>query len=238
MHHYGIMNPWTKTTFRGEIVDFWNLAKEEGRVRFGALVNVNEGDVFGSLQVLHEHLARPDSPGETIAMNELQEIKVFDRNDGSFLFEINSQLNPTEKLILEKYAYGGLLLRATDYWTHENSNFFTSEGLNREHANEKRARRVVVYGDTPRGEAGILIMGHPSNYNHPEPVRVWNSDSDRPRDYFINFSPTMNTHWVLESGINYTLRYRMLVFDGKIDENRAALIWDDFANPPEIIIDK
>lgn len=238
LHHYGIMNPWTKTTFRGEIVDFWNLSKEEGRVRFGALASVNEGDVFGSIQVIHEHVAWPDSPRETIAMNELKDIKVFDRSDGSFLIEINSRLNPAEKLILEEYAYGGFLLRAADYWTHENSIFFTSEGLNRELANEKRARWVAVHGDTPKGEAGILIMGHPSNYNHPEPVRVWNSNAERPRDYFINFSPIMNTHWVLENGINYTLRYRMLVFDGKIDKNRAALLWDDFANPPEIMIDK
>ena len=238
LHHYGIMNPWTRTTFRGEVVDFWNLAKEEGRVRFNGLASANEGNVFASLQVHHEHIAWPDTPKETIAMNELQEVKVFHQNDGSFLIEINSRLNPTEKLILEEYLYGGFLLRATDFWTHENSRFFTSEGLNREEANEERARWCVVSGDTPQGKAGILIMSHPSNYNHPEPVRVWNSDDTRPRDYFINFSPTMNMQWELEAGIDYTLRYRMLVFDGSIDKERAALIWNDFANPPQIIIDK
>jgi hypothetical protein len=219
-------------------VDFWNLAKEQGRVRFSGLASANEGAVFGSLLVLHEHVAWPDSPKEAIAMNELQEIRVFNHKDGSFLIDINSRLSPAEELILEEYLYGGFLLRATDHWTHKNSSFFNSEGLDREQSNEKRARWCVVQGDTRQGEAGILIMGHPSNYNHPEPVRVWNSDDTRPRDYFINFSPTMNMQWVLEPGNNYTLRYRMLVFDGKIDENRAALIWNDYANPPQIIINK
>ena len=234
VHHFGIMNPWAKTTFRGEVVDFWNLGKEQGTVRFGAITSFNEGAVFGSLQVLHEHVAWPETPRETIAMSELQEIRVYNRNDGSFLMEINSRLNPVEDLTLEEYVYGGLLLRATDYWTHENSRFFNSEGLDREHASEERARWCVVYGDTPKGDAGILVMGHPSNFNHPEPVRVWNSDAARPRDYFINFSPTMNTPWHLESGNDYTLRYRMLVFEGKMDEDEASRLWNDYAEPPAI----
>jgi type 1 glutamine amidotransferase len=234
VHHFGIMNPWAKTTFRGEVVDFWNLGKEQGTVRSGAIVSFNEGEVYGSLQVLHEHVAWPDTPREAIAMNELQEIRVYNRNDGAFLMEINSRLNPVEDLTLEEYVYGGLLLRATEYWTHENSRFFNSEGMNREQASEKRTRWCVVYGDTPMGDAGILIMGHPSNFNHPEPLRVWNSDAARPRDYFINFSPTMNTSWVLESGTEYTLRYRMLIFEGKMDQDEASLLWNDYSDPPAI----
>ncbi len=235
MHHYGMWNPWTKTTFRGEEIDFWNLAKEQGRVRFSGLVSLNEGDVFGSVQVHHEHVAWPYSLRETIAMNEMKEMKVFDRNDGSFLLEINSRLSPTEKLILEEYRYGGFVLRATDHWTNENSYLFTSEGLDRDHADGQRAQWCVVSGDTPEGKVSILMMGHPANYNHPEPIRVWNTDANRGRgDHFINFSPTRNTQWVLNPGNNYLLRYRILVIEGEIDKSFAESIWNDFSNPPKI----
>ena len=239
MHHYGIWNPWTKTIFRGEEIDFWNLAKEEGRIRFGGLTSLNQGAIFSSLQVLHEHVVWPYSLRETIAMNELQEIRVFDRNDGSFMIEINSRLSPVEKLILEEYRYGGFVLRATDNWTNQNSYLYTSEGLDRDNADGQRAKWVVVSGETPEGKASIMMMGNPANYNHPEPVRVWNSDANRGRgDHFINFSPTRNTQWILNPGLNYSLRYRMLVFDGEIEKEKAEKIWNDFSNPPEILIEK
>lgn len=239
MHHYGIWNPWTKTTFRGEEIDFWNLAKEQGRVRFSGLTSLNEGAVFGSIQVLHEHIVWPFSLRETIAMNELQEIKVFNRDDGTFMIDIDSRLSPTEKLILEEYRYGGFVLRATEYWTNQNSSLLTSEGLDRDHADGQRAFWCVVKGDTPRGPVSILMMGHPANYNHPQPLRVWDSNANRGRgDHFINFSPTRNTQWVLNSGNHYFLRYRIFVFEGEIDSAVAENLWNDYANPPEMIIEK
>src|SRR5690606_5760469 len=38
-HHYGIWNPWTQTVFRGDTVDFWNLRKKEGTVRFARILD-------------------------------------------------------------------------------------------------------------------------------------------------------------------------------------------------------
>jgi type 1 glutamine amidotransferase len=235
LHHYGIWNPWTKTTFRNQEVDFWNLAKEEGRVRYGGTASVNEGPVYGSIQVIHEHIAWPDSPSETIAMNELQEIKVYKRNDGMFLIDINARLNPAEEITLEEYRYGGFVLRATSEWTNQNTDFITSEGLGRDQADGQRAEWCLLTGETPGGSAGILMMGHPGNYNHPEPLRVWPSDGSGGRgEYMINFSATRNTSWKLEPGINYSLRYRLIVFDGVIDEATATSLWNDYANPPMI----
>jgi hypothetical protein len=239
LHHYGLWNPWTKTTFRGEEIDFWNLAKEQGRVRFSGLASVNEGSVFGSIQVHHEHVSWPYSLRETIAMNELQEVRAYDRNDGLFLLDITSRLSPAEEITFEEYRYGGFTLRATEYWTNKNSFLFTSEGLDRDNAEGERARWCVVSGDTPQGRASILMMGHPANYNHPEPLRVWATNANRGRgDQFINFSPTRNTQWVLEPGKNYLLRYRMIVSEGEIDKHRAGVLWNDFSNPPEITVVK
>jgi hypothetical protein len=239
MHHYGLWNPWTKTSFRGEEVDFWNLGKNQGTVRFCGLGLVNEGAVFGSIQVIHEHVAWPDSPRETIVMNELQEIKTFNRGDGLFLVEISSRLSPSEKIVLEEYRYGGFVLRATAEWTNKNTAFFTSRGLDRDQADGRRAEWCVLTGETGTGSTGLLMMGHPSNYNHPEPLRVWPTDANGQRgDHFINFSPTRNTSWTLEPGINYMLRYRLLAFEGEMDTMKAERLWNDYSNPPVISWEK
>jgi hypothetical protein len=239
LHHYGIWNPWTKAILQDEEVDFWNLGKHQGRVRFGGLVSSNEGPVFAGLQILHEHVAWPDSHREIIAMNELQEIKVIMRSDNKFLVDINIRLSPVKEMKMAEYRYAGFALRATPEWTNETSDFYTSRGLNRDQADGERAEWCVVWGDTPEGEAGILMMGHPSNFNHPEPLRVWPSSGNRGRgDVFINFNPTRNTDWLLEPGSNYLLRYRMVVFEGDMTASEAVKIWNDFSNQPVITIEK
>lgn len=238
MHHYGIWNPWTKTTFRGKEVDFWNLAKGEGRVRTGGISAVNEGDVFGNLQVLHEHIAWPGKDNETIAMTELQDIRLFNRSDGSYMLDITSRMNPTERLVLEEYRYGGFVIRATAAWNNQTSDFYSSRGLDRDQADGERAEWCVLSGESSGGRSGIMMMGHPANYNHPEPLRVWPSNANRGKgDQFINFSPTRNTTWVLEPGTSYMLRYRILVFDGEMDRYDAETRWNDYSNPPRLTVE-
>jgi hypothetical protein len=237
LHHYGIMNPWTRTTFRGEEIDFWNLAKEEGRVSFGGIASILEGEVFSSIQVLHQHIVWPGSSDETIAMNEVKEIKVWYREDGKFLVDITSRLSPVETIVLEEYRYGGFVFRATAEWTNETSDFYTSRGLDRDQADGQRAEWCVVTGKSGQGLSGILMMGFPANYNHPEPLRVWPSDEGR-GEVFINFSPTRNTSWTLEPGKSYMLRYRLLVFEGEMEREEAERAWHDYSSPPVIIIDK
>lgn len=239
LHHYGLFNPWTKTNFRGEEVDFWNLSKRQGRVSFGGLTSLNEGPVFTSLQALQEHIAWPDSPNETIAMNELQEMKVYKRSDDKFLIELKIILNPVEDIKIEEYRYGGVTIRATPEWTKETSDFITSRGLNRDQAEGERAEWCLVWGESSEGKAGILMMGHSANFNHPEPLRVWPSDGNKGRgDVFINFNPAKNVDWLLKTGNSYLLRYRLIVFEGKLNENEANLLWNDFSNPPVITWEK
>jgi hypothetical protein len=39
---------------------------------------------------------------------------------------------------------------------------------------------------------------------------------------------------VLEPGRTYTLRYRMLVYDGEVSAAVAERYWDDLAHPPRV----
>ena len=56
-HHVGIWMPWTKTKFEGKEVDFWNLNKGQGTVRFKRFLSRTSGPVFGGFQAEHDHVA-------------------------------------------------------------------------------------------------------------------------------------------------------------------------------------
>lgn len=237
MHHYGIWNPWTKTTFRGETVDFWNLKKMEGTVRHVGMQSIDQGPVLAETEAIHHHIAWPESTKQTLAMTERHIIRTFHLEEDMFLIEFEFHITPQEPITLEEYRYGGFVFRGNEGWTNETSEFVTSEGLDRDQADGERARWCIITGETPQGEAGILFMGHPGNFNHPEPLRVWPSDAGRGRgDVFINFSPTRNTSWSLTPDNTYKLKYRALVFDGKKDKTTAEKYWSDFANPMEVSV--
>jgi hypothetical protein len=70
---------------------------------------------------------------------------------------------------------------------------------------------------------------------HPEPMRVWPLDANAGRgDMYFEFVPIRHDDWKLEPKQNYTLKYRMIIFDGKIDAQTAEKYWNSFAKNPSI----
>ncbi|HTD94491.1 MAG TPA: DUF6807 family protein, partial [Chitinophagaceae bacterium] len=118
------------------------------------------------------------------------------------------------------------------------SRVFTSEGKTRKEADASRARWCMIDGDMQKGHSGILFMGAPSNYNFPEPMRVWPEDMNKRGDVFFSFSPTRNTDWTLIPGNSYVLKYRMLVYEDTILPAQAEEVWKNFAHPPKVIVSK
>ena len=57
-------------------------------------------------------------------------------------------------------------------------------------------------------------------------------------DLFFEFCPIRNKSWELVPGNEYVLRYRMLVYDGKIYANLSERLWNDFAHPPVVKVEK
>ena len=237
-HHYGIWNPWTKTHFDGKEIDFFNLGKEEGTVRFDGFVSRVKGPVYSGFKALHEHV---DLKGDTTAISELWDVRLWNVNiDGQevFLWDLTTTLNCAidKPVMLDQYRYGGGIgFRATEDWKRENTRVLTSEGKNRKEADGTRARWCITWADV-KGESpsGILFMSNPNNRQYPEPMRVW-----PPRDrFFFEFCPIRHTSWELEPGNLYTLKYRMMVFDGEFPKaEKAEEIWNDFAHPPKVEIE-
>lgn len=241
-HHMGLWNPWTKVLFENKTVDFWNIGDKKGTVRFSNFISSFKGNVFAGFRALQDHVAfNIPAPGmEKTALREVWDIRVYNTGNDMWLCDFTSSLNcaTDSPVILEEYRYGGFGFRATEEWNNANSTVLTSEGKNRKEADASTARWCMIDGDMEKGHAGILFMGFPDNYNFPEPMRVWPIDANKRGDVFFSFSPTRNKSWPLHPGKNYVLKYRMLIYNGKITAQQAEEVWKSFACPPEVKIEK
>ncbi|MEX2594413.1 MAG: PmoA family protein [Anditalea sp.] len=238
-HHYGLWNPWTRVEYKGKTIDFWNLAERQGTVRFGNFISRVNGSVFGEYKVLHEHVVFDDD-AEEIALNEVQSVRIYqqENREDFYIADISILLNcaTDNPVTLKEYRYGGLGWRATEKWHKDNSETLTSEGKNRKEADGSLARWVIVQGEIDEEYAAVLMMSFPTNYNHPEPLRIWPEDIYDRGDVFANFSPTKDKDWRLDPGKNYQLNYRFYVSDKKISAEEAEKLWQQYAHPPEIKI--
>jgi hypothetical protein len=246
-HHYGLWNPWTHVLFEKDTVDFWNLGDKKGTVRFAKFISLTSGPVYAEFQALHQHVVLKKDGGEKIALDEVQTVRVYrpEENGDYYLVDITSQLQcatPSPVLLLA-YRYGGLGWRATQVWNKDNSEVLTSEGKDRKTADGSKARWCIVEGSLDSLGAGhygdyggAVMLSYPANYNHPEPLRIWPENSNGRGDMFANFDPTKDKDWLLEPGKTYTLKYRLVVFNGKFSKEKAEGAWQYFAKPPEIKI--
>jgi hypothetical protein len=240
-HHYGLWNPWTRVEYKGEVVDFWNLGEKQGTVRFADFITRTHGDVFGEFKVLHEHVVLKGGT-EEVALNEVQGVRIYQEENkkDAYIADISILLNcaTDNKVTLLEYRYGGLGWRATEKWHKGNSETITSEGKNRVEADGSLARWCILQGEIDEGYAAVLMMSFPTNYNHPEPLRIWPEDMYDRGDVFANFSPTKDKDWQLEPGSNYQLNYRFFVSDNKIAPEEAEMLWQQYANPPMVKVTK
>jgi len=235
-HHYGIWNPWTRTLFEKDTVDFWNIKGRQGTVRFAKFISRETGEDHAAFTALHEHVVFKKDGNEKVALNEWQTVKIYfpGQPANHYIVDITSRLTCASEspLLILAYRYAGLGWRATAFWDKDNSEMLTSEGRTRDNTDNTKARWIITYGTLPgNDEGGTAILSHPSNYNHPEPLRIWDKKANGGRgDVFVNFAPTKDKDWLLEPGKTYTLKYRLVVFNGKFDKESADKAWTVFSN--------
>jgi hypothetical protein len=243
-HHYGIWGPWTKTHIDEREADFWNLAKGQGTVKFAGFLSETEGEVFSGFKALQQHIDFGAVGPDQIAMNEILDVRVWKAYENAYIIDYTTTLNsPLEKgIMLDAYRYGGGIgFRATEKWHKDNCTVLTSDGKTRADADGSYARWCIVEGesDTEQGRSGILFLSHPSNRMHPEPMRVWPLDANGGRgDMYFEFVPIRHDDWKLNSNQDYTLKYRMVVFDGEMDAETAEMYWNSFATVPQVKIEQ
>ena len=104
----------------------------------------------------------------------------------------------------------------------------TSEGKDRDTSNNTRARWVRVQGKTTNGgNAGIVFMSHPDNYDAPQRLRTWNSTMMNGAT-FVNFNPVQEKPWTFEPGKDYIQQYQLFVYDGTVTAEQCDELYRQY----------
>lgn len=228
-HHLGLWHAWVHGEHEGKPVDFWNLKDQTGRVQYVKTLEMRQkGDLAGFI-VQQEELRYRDGKGGDPLVVLREDLVVMARIvDGAY--EIDYDIVQTnvsaDALVLPAYRYGGgIAYRAPLDWDATNSDYLTSEGKTRKDSHTTRAKWVAMHGPTDKGEATVTIFCHPKNHDAPQHVRTW--DDGR---VFFNYVPIQETGWEIKAGETITLRYRLIISDGKADAAGLESRWQRYAD--------
>ena len=232
-HHYGIWGPWTHTHTKDRFLDFWNLGQGLATVQFAKMIAEEEGSVYAGFTALQEHIDFGGKGSDQVAINELLKVNAWNAypDEERWMIDYTTTINsPLDSgIYFEAYRYGGGLgMRMTEKWHKDNCTVLTSEGHDRLTADGTNARWCIVEGETKAGRSGVLFLSHPGNRAHPEPMRVWPVNSNGRGDMFFEFCPIRHDGWYIQKGKNYSLNYRMVVFDGTMTTEEAEAYWKAF----------
>jgi hypothetical protein len=233
-HHYGIWGPWTRATISGREVDFWNLGDGKGRVDFAGVLSKKVAGGAAELNVRQNHLDLKAPETEKLAIEEDLRIKVKPADKGRYMVDYTTTIftKIPGGILLDDYRYGGGIgFRATELWGDANSSILTSEGKDRKDADGSNAKWIIVKGKTAdkSGQSGILFLSHNTNKSHPEPLRVWPLGQYKGEgNVFIEFCPIRHESWEIQPDERYSLKYRLIVFDGELSAEEAEAYWRAF----------
>jgi hypothetical protein len=143
-----------------------------------------------------------------------------------YLLDLEWTLRATRDLRFGQYAYGGLFFRMP-YRAERGASALNSEGAGREGAEGQRACWVAVAmpidgRPAEHAVAGVAVLDHPGNAEHPVPWRVDNQ-------YGVSPSRCIAGEWRLAAGQSETARYRLVVFAGAIEAAAIEREWRRFA---------
>ncbi len=232
-HQHGVFMAWVLTTYKGDTIDFWNQQNELGNVAHEEIIEESQGPVYVGFKTRLKHLSRKH--GEVL--NETWNVILYHQEAHS-IFDIEStqSLIGPDTLIINKFYYGGMAFRGAHQWNREDpgftkrARFITSQGIEGPKANHTRPDWVALYGEVDSELAGVAIMGHSTNFRHPQPVRI------HPEMPYFCFIPTVDKGFSIDPGQKYRSRYRFYVFDGEPKIEKIQRLYQDYVNPPDVKI--
>jgi methane monooxygenase PmoA-like len=235
-HHHGIWSAWAHSTFEGRQMDFWNMGGGSAKVDFDSLQGTWDGPVHAGLRTHHVFVDRRAPGGGKTALNEEWFVTLYHTHDGAppyFLFDIDStqvaaSMSP---VMLENYLYGGFAFRGSAQW-RSGATFLTSEGKNRQAGDNSTGKWCYIGGPVGNKIGGYAVLGHPSNFRAPQPMRL------NPTDPYFSFSPVKMGGFPIVPGKPYPSRFRFVVTDGDPDKALLDRLWNDYARPPEVTVQR
>lgn len=234
-HQRGVFLAWTKTAFQGRHPDFWNLGQGTGRVRSVALEQETSGPVWSGFVARHAHEDLKAPGGPVAVLDETWQVvawAVGGPDAGWWLWDLAIEQRAVGEaaLSLPKYHYGGMAFRGSDAWITAPWEFLSATGRTRQNADGTAAAWGDLSGELDGTWAGLTLIGHPGNVHFPQPFRC------HPSVPYFCMAPSQAGPWSIEPGAALTLRYRVLVHDGRADAALADRLYQDLADPPQGVV--
>ena len=236
-HQHALFFAWVKAGFDGKKVDFWNQAKDLGRIEFREVVDLKREERQVSFSVKHAFTvsAGEDSGGERVdVLHEIWTVTVYQTPGDHFLFDIESvqECASSKPLNLAQYRYGGMAIRGNMQWLKEKDDhsidpgdvqYLTSEGKDRWEGNHTRPSWVAFSGKIDGQEASATVFCSPKNFRAPQSVRI------HPNKPYFCFAPMVEGPFKIEPGKEYVSRYRYLVTSEATDVDKIGEHWKNYS---------
>ncbi|MCA9141029.1 MAG: PmoA family protein [Planctomycetales bacterium] len=237
-HQHGIFSAWVKTTWNQREIDFWNLAKGNGRVLHQRVVNVfAEADRVGfEVDLIH----RAEQAPVVDVLRERWRITAVPTDGSYHAFDLHStQYANTERpLTIQSFHYGGFAVRGPMVWllpedrdraadeaeVRIGSKFLNDRGSDRIKGNHEASRWVCLSGLVDGKPAGITVLCHQENLRSPQKARL------HPTKPYFCFTPCVDEPIVIDQQHPLVSKYRYLITDSVPDPewiNRQWMSWNE-----------
>lgn len=236
-HQHALFFAWTRSTFDGKKIDFWNQAKRLAGIEFREIENISRQEKQVSFRARHAFTV--GAGDERIdALNEIWTVTVHLTSDDCFLFDIESvqECASDKPLLLEKHHYGGMAFRGNSKWLKEKDDqsiapgdlqFLTSEGKDRWAGNHTRPNWAALSGTLDGQDVSVAVFCNPENFRAPQHVRL------HPNKPYFCFAPAVAGRFSIEPGQKYVSRYRYLVTSKVANSEFINEHWQRYARGDE-----
>lgn len=224
-HQRGVFSAWTKTTFQGRDVDFWNLAERKGSTGPSRVAPLAPGPVFGGFEAFHDHFDLTAEDGTVAALREAWRVAAFRVAGRNIVDIVTTQRAAGESpLVVLEYHYGGFAWRGPEAWTKDACTIQTDSGDDRVASNDRRPRWVMATGTVDGEAVTFAVLSHKDNFRGPQPVRI------HPDEPYFCFSPCELGPF--EIGVEPLVsRYRLIAADGPLEAEVLNQLYDDYVTP-------
>ncbi|MEM1096912.1 MAG: PmoA family protein [Bacteroidota bacterium] len=233
-HQHSLWFAWTRTAFQDGTPDFWNLLSRTATVVPQGVDSTWSGLAQGGFKARHTHVVL-DGEAQEPVLDEQWRVQAYNTlRQGHHTVDLGvTQRNiAADTLLLREHHYGGLGLRGRSEWSAADDFIvLTSEGHDRSTGHATRARWAYIGGMVDTTQVGVVVMSHPTNPRHPEPMRI------HPEVPFFNFAPIQTGPLAIAPNDTFAARYRLVTLDGPPDVEQVNRLWQDFATPPAVTVD-
>jgi len=237
-HQSGIFTAWTNASYEDRRVDFWNLAKRQGRVLHATLRGTFATGNGAGFEV--DLLHRIEGPAPVDVLRETWRVTARPTDGSHHCFDLETvqRAIAPAPVSLAKYHYGGLGVRGPESWllptdadlgaapglAPAGAEIVNSDGQDRLAGNLAHARWVAMASRPPAAAACIAALVHPSSFRAPQAARL------HPTKPYFSLAPCADGPFVIDAASPFAARYRFLVTDGPADPAWIEAAWQSWVD--------